>query len=304
MSVLAGTKPDLRSVYRSSRPGRPYGLVPARASSSSDDWRSFRASLIMSERAEEDASGIDHQATASLLRKNEALISTSNPELVGSPLWAVPTTVLEKGSVIVAASALSEAATLLMQHRQEAVIFITKHDADGTRGLILNRPTSLMMGRTLIQSENGETSLRRLFEENVLMMGGAHIQESVEILHQRPDVWEASNEVIPGIWAATGDVPADLDSRLALANCASAERKSQFKFFCGSEDWRPGELQLEINEGMWTLCSVSPAIVAKACLSLPCPLWLEVSLRLGGETGEAASLAYASLLGSIVNDGE
>ena len=181
---------------------------------------------------------------------------------------------------------------------------VIRQDADIARriGKLSQRALQFVTcGRVCIQEPvNLDKCLLSLLQGGV----GCRHNTSVEILHQRPDVWEASNEVIPGIWAATGDVPADLDSRLALANCASAERKSQFKFFCGSEDWRPGELQLEINEGMWTLCSVSPAIVAKACLSLPCPLWLEVSLRLGGETGEAASLAYASLLGSIVNDGE
>ena len=240
---------------------------------SGGDWRAFRASLIRSETREGNI--VDREGRGlRLLRENEALMGISNPDLTQEELWAVPTTVIEKGSVLVAASASIEASTLLQQHQQEAVIFITRHDKSGTRGLILNRPTSLTLGRTLIRSSTGETSLRHLFEENVLYMGGANIQETVEVLHQRPDVWGVeSEEVIPGIYWATGAVPEELDARLESAGCTVSDRSHQFKFFSGSETWRPGELELEVRDRLWTVASVSPAIVRKQCLQLPCPLW-------------------------------
>jgi putative transcriptional regulator len=262
--------------------------------SSEDDWRQFRAALILQERGREGPQ-LSKQGMA-LLRKNEALMGVTNPTLRGMELWAVPTTVVEKGSVVVAASALSSAATLLQQHRQEAVIFIFQHDNSGTRGLILNRPTSLTLGRTLIQSSSGETNLRQLFSENVLYMGGGEIGESVFVLHSRPDLWTDSEEVISGIYRAGGVVPEDLGARLESTGRTMSERSEQFKFYCGQESWGPGELDLEVRDGLWTVASVSPALVAKHCLQLPCPLWLEICLRLGGEPAEAASQAYANLL--------
>jgi len=89
----------------------------------------------------------------------------------------------EKGAVILAASALSDASQLLQQHQQEAVIFVTSHDANGTTGVMLNRPTSLVLSRTLIQDETGESKLKHLFAENVLYMGGASMQEHVQVIH-------------------------------------------------------------------------------------------------------------------------
>ncbi len=268
--------------------------------SGEDDWRQFRAALILKERQEQ---GADQQQGSALLRKNEALMGVTNPSMREFELWAVPTTVVERGSVIVAASALSSAATLLQQHRQEAVIFITQHDATGTRGLILNRPTSLNLGRTLIQSSSGATNLRILFCDNVLYMGGSEIAESVFVLHSRPDLWKDSEEVISGIYRARGVVPDDLDARLESTGCTMSERSEQFKFYCGEESWRPGELELEVRDGLWTVASVSPALIGKHCLQLPCPLWLEVCLRLGGQPAEEASKAYANLLRDDGGDG-
>ena len=217
--------------------GRPRRTVlqPVRASSE-DDWRQFRAALIMSERAEQGNNEVNQLGSA-LLSRNESVMAVSNPSLSGMELWAVPTTVVERGSVIVAASALSSAATLLQQHRQEAVIFITQHDSSGTRGLILNRPTNLTLGRTLIESSSGDAYLRQLFTDNVLYMGGIAIAESVFVLHTRPDIWKDSEEVISGIYSATGLVPEDLGARLESAGCTMSDRASTFKFYCGMWTW-------------------------------------------------------------------
>ena len=67
----------------------------ALSSSSSDDWRAFRAALIMGEQREENEAGTSTSSRSNLLHKNEALMCVSNPELADQPLWAVPC-VLEK----------------------------------------------------------------------------------------------------------------------------------------------------------------------------------------------------------------
>lgn len=177
MKAVAGARASILLANRK----RTSRLV-ALSSSSSDDWRAFRAALIMGEQREESEAGTSTSSRSNLLHKNEALMCVSNPELADQPLWAVPC-VLEKGAVILAASALSDASQLLQQHQQEAVIFVTSHDANGTTGVMLNRPTSLVLSRTLIQDETGESKLKHLFAENVLYMGGASMQEHVQVIH-------------------------------------------------------------------------------------------------------------------------
>ncbi len=109
---------------------------------------------------------------------------------------------------------------------------------------------------------------------------------------------------MPGIFKANGSVPEDLDARLDALNCTVSDRSQRFKFFLGSEAWAPGQLEMEVRDGMWAVASVSPAVILKGCLQLPCPLWLEVSLRLGGRQAEEASRAYASLLAANDDDDE
>ena len=90
MKAVAGARASILLANRK----RTSRLV-ALSSSSSDDWRAFRAALIMGEQREENEAGTSTSSRSNLLHKNEALMCVSNPELADQPLWAVPC-VLEK----------------------------------------------------------------------------------------------------------------------------------------------------------------------------------------------------------------
>lgn len=74
-----------------------------------------------------------------------SLLEIQDPSLYAEGVWAHPTAALERGGVLIASN---EAADILGDDRWwQLVILIISHDASGTVGLILNRPSSLQFGR-------------------------------------------------------------------------------------------------------------------------------------------------------------
>jgi len=64
-----------------------------------------------------------------------------------------------------------------------------------------------------------------------------------------------------------------------------------FRFFAGLMRWGPGQLNLEVDSGIWHLVACSRNLVAKHCLGLPVPLWLEIMDLVGGEHRKSADQA-------------
>jgi putative AlgH/UPF0301 family transcriptional regulator len=53
----------------------------------------------------------------------------------------------------------------------QAVVFLTRHDAQGTVGLILNRPSGVNLGSLNVPFE-GPDSMQSVFQENRIYFGG------------------------------------------------------------------------------------------------------------------------------------
>lgn len=66
------------------------------------------------------------------------------PRLAAEELWVHPTPIVERGGLLVATPTIAQA--LGDDRMWQVVVFVIQHDADGTVGFILNRPTRLSMG--------------------------------------------------------------------------------------------------------------------------------------------------------------
>ena len=255
----------------------------------SDDWRSFRAKLIEQEDKNRTLKGSVSQENLSLLFEQDAdlfLDCECNRE---GGLWAHSLPQPEKGSLLIASPLIDMGtSSSTTSHLTETVIFLLEHSTSGgSVGLILNRPTILSLSKTMLRDEQGESSLRRNFGDSRLYCGGSHKQEIISILHKYDSV--GGTEVIPGVWLG-GHAAAN--TAVENGECD----KIGFKFFSGCEMWRPGELQREIDEGLWYSASSNKAMILKQCLSLPVPLWAEVMCLMGGPYAEEASRVYGDLL--------
>lgn len=258
------------------------GSSGARSPNTDETWRRFRAKLIVQELGDEYR--LSQKKGAAICQPNEELAWEEDLSLAQlESFWAVPLQTLEQGCVLVASSTLAESSPF-SSHLHEVVIFIVSHSSEqGSIGLILNRPSILTMSRTMMRNDAGDSQLRDIFGDNRLYCGGNRDQEIIKILHRYGDVLPG-REIIPGVYESN----AVSSAKEQYSEC----KTSAFKFFSGYEYWAPGELQKEVDMGMYTITSCSKTLILKNCLSLPIPLWCEINLRLGGEYAEEAIRVY------------
>lgn len=241
--------------------------------------------LIMKDRGEEYI--LSQEKGATICQPNLDLFWEEDPTCAQlEDLWVVPTgQALEQGCILIASSTLTESSPF-SSHLHEVVIFLVRHSSEGSVGLILNRPTILTMERTMIRNDAGSSQIQETFGENRLYCGGNRDQETIKILHRYGDILPGK-EIIPGVFVSDALSTAPDQYRHCNTNA--------FKFFSGFEYWAPGELQKELEMGLYITASCSRTLVLKNCLSLPIPLWAEVLLRMGGEYAEEAVRIYGSM---------
>jgi len=250
-----------------------------------DNWRRFRARLVAQELGEEYR--MTQEKGAEICEPNEERFWREDPQSAQlEALWAVPLQTVEQGCVLVASPTLADMSPS-SSHLHQVVIFVVTHSPEqGSIGLILNRPSILSMDQTMVQNDMGESQIRDIFGSNRLYCGGSVNQEIIKVLHRYGGILPG-REVIPGVFESSFIPPSK--ERYELCNT------SAMKFFCGHEYWTPGELQKEVDMGMYTVASCSTTLILKNCLSLPIPLWCEINLRLGGTYAEDANRVYGDL---------
>lgn len=230
------------------------------------DFRLFRAKL---------RAGSDEKWREQLKR------NVNVAQLGGQDAWAHELNTPEKGCLIVAKSS---AFSLTQTYFNEAVIFLASHDENGSAGFILNRPTSVCLGDLL------EDDALPHFRGTPLYLGGDVGEGNVQILHPYgPDKLAGSMEIVPGVYIS-GAVD-DADHMVADGRA----KVDDFRFFLHLCGWAPGQLEAEIERGVWFPAATSTNVIMKHCLGLPVPMWREVMTLMGPKYGLLARDTYDDL---------
>lgn len=127
-----------------------------------------------------------------------------------------------------------------------SVILLINHDKEGTMGLILNRPTTLML--------NEAVTLDRVLDDVRLYLGGPVNDNVMFYIHTLgSEVVPDSVEVLPGLYFA-----GDFEALKLYVECGG-EVKGKVKFFAGYSGWVPGQLDDEISRYDWAVLDASDA---------------------------------------------
>ncbi|GLC33339.1 hypothetical protein PLESTB_000344200 [Pleodorina starrii] len=242
----------------------------------SGDWREFRAKLIMR------TDGVPEGARRS--EDNRRLLEIQNPSLAAEGLWAHATPRPETGGIVIASL---DCPTLLKDDRMwQVVVFLTSHGPEGSVGLILNRPTGMVLGRKpggLPLELGGPIPVQRVFQDNRVYCGGFTAQQVIHIMHGHR--LNKCVQVVPGVYMAGEE---------AATSAVEGGRlpATDFKFFSGALTWGPGELGEQMDQGAWYAAACSRSLVLKPALQLPVPLWREVLQLMGGRFIEVAREGY------------
>jgi putative transcriptional regulator len=155
---------------------------------------------------------------------------------------------------------------------RRAVVLIVEHEvAEGTLGIVLNRPTRIPVGQVLEQWTELAT------DPSVVFTGGPVSPTSALALALVPGQEE------PLGWRALDGAPAL--ARLGLLDLDAPPRLlapaiQSLRVFAGYAGWSPGQLDAEIDEGAWYVLSAEPGDVFAA---EPEQLWRMVLHRQDGD---------------------
>lgn len=209
------------------------------------DWRSFRARLVVAEKASgpEETSSWDDQDTA-----------VGNPPSVdlGSK-WAHALHEPEKGCLLIATEKLDGVHIF-----ERAVVLLLTVGPVGPSGIILNRP-SLM---SIKEMKSKALDVRGTFSERPLFFGGP-LEEGLFLIS--PEGGEDNelgrsgvfDEVMKGLYYGTKE----------SVGCAAEMVKrnvvglGDFRFFDGYCGWERDQLKEEIRAGYWTVAACSPSVI-------------------------------------------
>ncbi|RLN91272.1 hypothetical protein BBJ28_00019619 [Nothophytophthora sp. Chile5] len=157
-----------------------------------------------------------------------------------------------------------------------AVVVLTEHSNQGSKGFVVNQLTT----KPLIRTFEVPSRIKRAFGSSKVRFGGP-------ILHGRAD--------FGGRRVATSNFPtADDPSLFVGVDLETAARavhdetalQSDVVFLTGASVWKPGQLDTELQSGRWV------AVKAPVSLALNAPeeLWQHLMQSLGGEYVELSRM--------------
>lgn len=148
---------------------------------------------------------------------------------------------------------------------QRSVVLLCEHsEEDGSVGLVLNQPSSLLLKDVMSDMPNAEYQL---------FVGGPVGQDSIQFIHKCYDRLNSGIEIGENLfWGGNFEA-------LKLLINDRAIGLDEIKFFIGYSGWSPGQLAKELKENTWMIGnSFDPDIVF---VNDEENLWKEAVISLG-----------------------
>ena len=144
---------------------------------------------------------------------------------------------VQKGSLLIASPSLSD------PNFTHTVLFILEHGQSGTIGLVLNRPTDVLLAEVL-------QDLPALKQTNHRLFGGGPVgRTQLVLLFRLKQFLPDARHIMNGIYVGT---PMVLERVIA-----GLKPNEAFRAFAGFAGWAPGQLESEMREGSWGVLSSS-----------------------------------------------
>lgn len=164
---------------------------------------------------------------------------------------------VEKGVFLVAHPSLND------PNFHQTVLLIIEHGRGGTVGLILNRPTNVLLSEALPDF----TVLKRT--DHRLFVGGPVGQTQLVLLFRLAQLLPDTRQIIAGVYVGS--------PRVLERVMTQPKPTETFRAFSGFAGWAPGQLERELLEGAW---GVLPADAITIFDKDPAVLWPDSISRL------------------------
>jgi len=133
---------------------------------------------------------------------------------------------------------IKSTAVLIGSIFEDTTILIVQHNKSGSLGFVTNKP----FGKSL--NELIEFNHAKPFP---LMDGGPVDREHLFVLHQRPDIIEGGEQLANGLYLG-----GNMEHVIEAINAHSINEQ-EMQIYIGYCGWDLGELEVEVEEGSWTI---------------------------------------------------
>lgn len=164
---------------------------------------------------------------------------------------------VEKGVLLVASPSLSD------PNFHQSVLLIIEHGRGGTIGLILNRPTNVLVSEVLPDFTVLKRTTHRLFT------GGPVERTQLVLLFRLTQLLPDTRPIVDRIYVGT--------PRVLERIMTQPKPTETFRAFAGFAGWAPGQLEHEMFEGAW---GVLPSNAFNIFDKDPATLWPDSISRL------------------------
>jgi putative transcriptional regulator len=150
---------------------------------------------------------------------------------------------------------------------RETVILVTRHGGHAAVGVVLNRPSGLVLSDIFPSADSLSERTDRVF------FGGPVSRDAMVLLFRSDEVTEHALPVAEGLYLTTD--AALLEKRLRRSGSGA-----DMRIFLGYAGWAPGQLEAELMRGDWYTLEVDAKTIFEKD---PKRIWREFHLGLGGQ---------------------
>lgn len=141
--------------------------------------------------------------------------------------------------------------TLIDSFFYRSVIYICEHNEDGAMGLIINRPTQIMLDELFIHLEIDNIS--PIIQTTSVLFGGPAQKEQGMIIHDGPQKWVSTKALDDELYLTT--------STDILEVVGTPAGPDNFLITLGYAGWEAGQLEQELADNSWLTVGASKAIL-------------------------------------------
>jgi putative transcriptional regulator len=148
---------------------------------------------------------------------------------------------------------------------RRAVVLVCQHDADGTHGLLLNKPIDLRLQDVIENFPLGY--------DGKLLLGGPVGTDLIQVIHNRGTLIEGSMKIADGVyWGGNFEQIKKLIRQGTLTS-------AHLRFFIGYSGWDEGQLDLEVRDSSWIITTGANELLF---YHSPSEMWKEKMQAMGG----------------------
>jgi len=183
-----------------------------------------------------------------------SLVTLPGLVLAGDVAERPSTPAIAKGVLLVAHP------SLLDPNFKQAVVLVCEHGAEGTLGVIINRPTTVPLSEAL----PGVSVLKGT--SYVLFAGGPVQPDGILMLFRIVEAPDQLRKVLERVYLG-------LDREILEQIITKPHPTETFRAYAGYAGWAPGQLEFEMAMGSWAVIPADPSSIFD---KMPETLWTEM----------------------------